>query len=368
MSPPVPLVVSAPSPAHTRAHPRVSLVSRPHAPGPLLFEPARVPPGAHGVMLLSSVERFMAEPPVAPPAPARGRGELTLPCASTPLGACFAPLPLTAPPVIADAEVGAVAAEPPKKNIVRYGRIYKRKANSKVGHAFLPREPGEQYCTECKKMLPLSAFYVSSKRYMCRRHHYLRVRRRFLERAKESAYDELAESAWIEMYDLCPLLGYAKPEYDQHDFQDLVRITGIPLDIKPRFVPLDPAAPLRPRNVAVISRQNLLLLRRMLHVTLSRATYILFVQACNLVPRNADVGTPWDPFHDPDFTWEPMDVGPIVALERTLPVERPAADGVPLQAPRAVPTRPGRPKPRLPPAPSRANASTQTPEPGPASL
>jgi hypothetical protein len=212
--------------------------------------------------------------------------------------------------------------------IARYGRIYKRKAPSKVGYSHIPCPPGHRYCKECKKPIPLDKFYTNVKRYICRHHHYLRVNKRFRERVLTSDYEKMAEIAWLDLFRLCPMLGYAKADYDRHDIKDLVINTKIPLSVAPRAVPIDPSIPMRPRNVAIVSSANMSILLKVFVMSCSRAQYILLVQSCNLLPTNADAGVPWAPYQNPNYTRQDIDVIPLLEKEKTMPRELPHVEAV----------------------------------------
>ena len=212
--------------------------------------------------------------------------------------------------------------------VARYGRIYKRKAHSRVGYSQIPCPPGHRYCKECQKPMPLDKFYKNVKRYICRHHHYLRVNKRFKERVLTSDFEKMAEIAWLDLFRVCPILGYAKAEYDRCDIKHLVINTKIPLSILPRAVPIDPSIPMRPRNVAIVSSANMSLLLKLYVMTCSRAQYILLVQSVNLLPLNADAGVPWAPYHNEEYIRQDIDVGPILELEKHLPRELPHVEAV----------------------------------------
>lgn len=241
------------------------------------------------------------------------------------------------PPLIASHQ-GFTTTDKPKaltssKNgdvwfVARYGRIYKRKAPSKTGYAHISCPPGHRYCKECQKPLPLDKFYTNVKRYICKHHHYLRVNKRFKERVMASDYERMAEMAWLDLFRICPVLGYAKADYDRHDIKDLVINTKIPLSVLPRAVPIDPSIPMRPRNVAILSSGNMGLLIKVYMLSCSRAQYILLVQSCNLIPPNADAGVPWAPYHNPDYMREDYDVGAILEKESKMPKELPHVEAV----------------------------------------
>jgi len=207
---------------------------------------------------------------------------------------------------------------------------------------------GHRVCKVCQKALPLDKFYTNVKRcsfrfwgmrkrgaedgaggrYVCKFHHYQMVYRRTQQRFAQCNFERGAMNAWVDLFYLCPLFGYEKVQYDRHDIKDLFINTKIPLQCVPRVVPINPTLPLRPRNVAVITQQNVNLLVKIYAQSCSVAQYILFVQCCNLVPTNADVGQPWDPYHDPAYQRVDIDVIPLLEKEKTMPVERPHVEAV----------------------------------------
>ena len=193
-----------------------------------------------------------------------------------------------------------------------------------------PCPEGYRFCRECGVSRPESEFYTHIKRYICRKHHYARVRARFVVRmtGDNAAPARNAESAWVDLTNLCRLLGYDKVRYDRHDIMDLITNTNIPLTVRPRAVPIDPTIPMRPRNVAIVQYTDMGLLVATYERTCSVALYMQLVQACNLVPRNADAGVPWDPYQDSAYAREDLDILEIVKKEREAPVERPVLDAV----------------------------------------
>jgi len=215
--------------------------------------------------------------------------------------------------------------------IARFGRIYKRKKPSKLGYQCLQKIDGYQFCKFCNANLPLSAFYVSCKRYVCRRHHYLRVRRRFLERAKEEDVLMLAYHNWHLLNGHRFWMGYDKLRYDLGDmrniFQNLASV--LPLhDIKPCLIPIDFGVPMRPRNIAAVSNEASRFVLKFLTFLPSRAFYVALVQHLNLIPPNFDVGMPENPWHDPTYKRTDIDVPALFEELKTLPVEHQDVDVV----------------------------------------
>jgi len=208
------------------------------------------------------------------------------------------------------------------QKVARYGRIYKRKSPDYLKTkdcGQLKAAPGMRLCRMCKCLQPLDKFYTNEKRYVCKHHHYLQVKEKEEIRFKSCPYERLAYNAWIKLRLICPFLGYTHVNYDRHDMMDLMMKTQIPKTCNPHVVPIDPRRPLRPRNVAIVTGGSFMLIMKILTRTLSAAQYILMVQSCNLLPENADVGTPWDPFHNPTYKREDIDVIPILEAEKARP-------------------------------------------------
>ena len=124
------------------------------------------------------------------------------------------------------------------------------------------------------------------------------------------------------------LFGFFSTEYDRHDIMDLAINTKIPLSVNPRAVPINPTLPMRPRNVAIVRLEDLTFASNLYSLTCSVSAYILFVQACNLVPENADAGVPWDPYCDKEYRRVDIDVVPILQDEQSRPRERPVLDAM----------------------------------------
>ena len=209
--------------------------------------------------------------------------------------------------------------EPCKPNerllqVTRYGRVYKRKTPAlfslRIKHN---SPPGMRYCRFCEDHRPLEEFYTHIKRYVCRKHHALRVSNSDLARSHADATD--GTIAWLELSMVRELFGYPAVNFDRGDIRSLVIHAGLPWGIQPRLLPIDPALPLRPRNVAIVSLPTFRLMLQLYQHTCSRALYIAHIQRCNLLPPNMDVGWPERPFHDPHFRRADIDVGPLLAAE-----------------------------------------------------
>ena len=215
--------------------------------------------------------------------------------------------------------------------VARFGRIYKRKCPSKK-LGFIPPvcQPGHRFCRVCNGQQPISAFYTNIKRYICKRHHYERVRSRFKARMAppDAAPERNAENAWLDLNVFSKVLGYKKLCYDRHDIMDLIRNTGIPLELFPRAVPIDTMIPMRPRNVAIIRRKDFNILERVYELVCSPTVYTMMVQSFNLLPPNADAGSPWDPFHNPTYIRQDCDVTRILHAEQQHAPDRPVYDAV----------------------------------------
>lgn len=198
--------------------------------------------------------------------------------------------------------------------VARFGRIYKRKNPSKMGYKCIAQIEGYRYCKFCNANLPLSAFYVTQKRYVCRRHHYLRVVLRDKVLVQSDGFFRMARQSWVKLDSAKFLIGYDKLRYDIGDilqiFKHLSEIKPIE-KIEPVCVPRDYSLPMRPANVAVISTVAFYLILKFLDFMPCRPFYIAFVQRANLVPRNFDVGNPENPYHDPSYERKEFNLGTL---------------------------------------------------------
>ena len=206
--------------------------------------------------------------------------------------------------------------------VARFGKVYKRKVSSKLGYLTNPTcAPGYRYCRMCDATLPLSAFYTTVKRYVCRRHHYLRVRGNLKKRIQANAVEQHANLAWYLISLSRFKLGYDKIRYDASDIRDLIVNGKISLDISPTAVPIDPSTPMRPRNVAIISAKAFKFALDLYSFSCSRGMFIAFIQRCNLLPKNFDAAHPDDPYRDPNYIRQDHDVGSIINEEMKSKIE-----------------------------------------------
>ena len=109
---------------------------------------------------ITAIERFLADAPAQPqPQPA-----VTASLPDGAIGRFFVLNPIdvqhpTAQVVKADTTI----------NVVRYGRIYKRKKHSAaLGFKPPPAPAGYRFCRVCGESRPESEFYTHIKRYICR--------------------------------------------------------------------------------------------------------------------------------------------------------------------------------------------------------
>ena len=201
--------------------------------------------------------------------------------------------------------------------VARYGKIYKRKAPSPVNSIKLNSPPGCRYCKLCDAHKPLVAFYTATQRYVCRKCHKERVAKRIKERTEADRAEKGSIQAWCVICADRYWFGYPKIKFDSTTIKDIIVQANIPWDIHPRACPIDPSIPMRPRNVAIVSKRAYVLLLEIWRHTSSRGVYIAMVQRCNLVPPRFDVAFPCDPYTDPDYVRPIIDVQPILAMEQT---------------------------------------------------
>lgn len=196
---------------------------------------------------------------------------------------------------------------PPNERITRverYGRVYRRKMPS-TRNMRTDGPPGHRWCTQCADFKPLDAFYTFPKRYICRRHHWLRVRKSQQEAALRNVeikgLRDFIRQSIMRLKKGCSVLGYERCPLDRPDVQGLITKAGVPLSLFPTPCPIDPCMPMWPSNIGLVSAPCFDLLMTMYQATNSRALFVGMAQRCNLLPSNYDVSRPDDPFHDPNF-------------------------------------------------------------------
>jgi len=166
----------------------------------------------------------------------------------------------------------------PKERVIqvaRYGRVYKRKVpwqNFCALKKLTP--PGMRYCKFCEAFLPLSAFYTHIARFVCRYHHRTRVRSTELKRWERDPTRGIATEMWFALADVRHYLGYYHVNFDYMDMRALVIHCGIPFSMRPRVLPIDPSLPLRPRNVAIVTKRCFDLIIQTYTSMCSRALFI----------------------------------------------------------------------------------------------
>jgi len=313
ISPPVPFVV----PAQTRARLRLN---------ELLALFMAVPLSAYThPMAETSLQKFMKAfpsqhraPSSAPPSTAPNNNEvmgsfflinpITMPFANqTPTPSITTTVKAAAPKVLPDREI----------YVARYGKIYKRKAPSPMNGIKMNSPPGCQYCKLCDTHKPMVAFYTATKRYVCRSCHANRVARRLKERLRESVAERRSMDAWTRLCFDRIWFGYTKLQFDSTTIKDIITSADIPWELCPCACPIDPSLPMRPRNVAILSRTAYQLVLQLWKHSCSRGIYIMFVQRCNLVPPRFDVAFPSHPYGDEAYVRPLIDVAPILLEEQT---------------------------------------------------
>ena len=189
----------------------------------------------------------------------------------------------------------------------RYGRIYRRRKqpNTKVR---TDGPPGTRWCRMCNGFKPLDAFYTRVKRYVCRKHHALRVHAASEQRANAERFDVVkrelraaAAHAMGTLVDAYDVLGYEQGYIDEMDVKLLLQSSKIPLDLRPVVTPIDPTAGMWPHNISIVSREAFDTLVNMYQITNSRAIFIAMAQRCNLLPVNFDTSRPHEPYHDASY-------------------------------------------------------------------
>lgn len=212
-------------------------------------------------------------------------------------------------PIKYSGDVKVANASESSLNVARFGRVYKRKKNSNIGYICKQKStPGYRYCRFCDALLPEDAFYTNIKRYVCRKHHYRRVEDRKQERRRADSAELEAVQAWYALADKRFVFGYDKLRFDVGDVREILRHLKLPSEISPRIIPIDPTIPLRPRNLAIVSCAAFTKAFQLYSFVSSKALFVMFVQKCNLVPKNFDISNSKNPYEDPNYVREDADV------------------------------------------------------------
>ena len=197
--------------------------------------------------------------------------------------------------------------------VERFGRIYKRKMPDRFENR-TDGPIGTRWCKKCKGFQPLEAFYTRVKRYVCRKHHWLRIKATLEKREKIDGKKETEHAirAWHIFNAAKAYLGYDRYHVDKTDIRVIIKHAKIPLEIMPVLCPIDPQAEsMWPSNIAALSGVTFEALIKMYIITNSRALFIGMAQRCNLLPTNFDVSQPNDPWHDPLFKRVDLDIAQI---------------------------------------------------------
>jgi hypothetical protein len=208
----------------------------------------------------------------------------------------------------------------PKETIMtvqRYGRIYRRRNQTSIT-VRKDGPPGTRWCRMCNAFQPVDAFYEKVKRYVCRRHHRLRVyeaQQRLKSKNTTPDLDCAASHAMSMLIDSYDAIGYEQGQIDEADIRIIIKGSKMPLELRPIVCPIDPTIGMWPFNIAVVSHAAFANIVNMYQITNSRALYVGIVQRCNLLPYNFDVSRHHDPFHDPTYRRVDMDVAEMFRTE-----------------------------------------------------
>jgi hypothetical protein len=203
--------------------------------------------------------------------------------------------------------------------VARYGRIYKRKSPMTTSlRNNMSAPPNTRFCKICRDFLPEEAFYTHIRRYVCKRHHAERIHQ---FRNSFDATENIAFKMWFDLNAWANSIGYLNLNFDCQDIRSLMIHAGIPFSMRTRIMPIDPSIPMRPRNVAIVGQKTFSLICQGYEHMCSRALFIAQVQRCNLLPAKLDPGWPENPWHDPHYQRQDMDVGPLLLAELQGPLD-----------------------------------------------
>lgn len=206
--------------------------------------------------------------------------------------------------------------------VSRYGKIYKRRL---VPRLQLPKivPQGKRWCRMCEGFLDLDAFYSTSRRFVCKKHHSRESSLGWTKRfsREPSSLQRNVNFTFDYMHKVFPTVGFEAPYCDITDIKLLVTHAGIPWELKPVVCPIDPCVPIWPHNLAIVSKNVFELLVELYMQSNSRALYIAYVQRCNLLPTNFDASLPVNPMHNAKFRRKEFDIAQLLQEEKSKPIE-----------------------------------------------
>ena len=135
-------------------------------------------------------------------------------------------------------------------------------------HAKLPPVPdldNRRFCRACQAVLPVEAFPLGKRRYLCRRHMWLRVKKPSKERARADPHRKLLSVLWKRCWnDAKTTFGHARIALLQRDIAKVLSgfdsgkgVHSKPPTIKSKTGAAEPAIALLPVNPSqLLSQEN----------------------------------------------------------------------------------------------------------------
>lgn len=189
--------------------------------------------------------------------------------------------------------------------VARYGRVYRRKrAGGAYKYCDVADKNNERWCVHCQKHLPLSFFYALSKRYMCRRHHALRVRQRVFEIMEtDHNLTWVTRIYWTTQF-ASRRLGIRRRDValDRKDMLGILAALKIPAYLRLVFLPVEiEKRSMQGDNIALLFLEDGMSIIDMFERCENAGVYTVQVLAHNLLPPNFDCTDTADPLKNKDY-------------------------------------------------------------------
>jgi hypothetical protein len=116
----------------------------------------------------------------------------------------------------------------------------------------IPDVDGSRFCRHCKKRLPLSAFPVGPRRYICKAHLYERFTLPAKLRVQADEKRRILNKLWARCSSDAKKLGQTRIQLTQREIAGILEHMGFRIDLAFAVVPADASRVLSRDNVAVV--------------------------------------------------------------------------------------------------------------------
>ena len=118
-----------------------------------------------------------------------------------------------------------------------------------------PTPDGCRFCRHCNACLPLSAFPVGARRYVCKTHMYELVKRPAKLRVEADDKRRAVAQLWARCRTDSKVFGQPRVALTQSDIEDLILASGRAVDLAVAVVPADAGRVLSRENAVVLGNE-----------------------------------------------------------------------------------------------------------------